>query len=341
MRAAVARGRQHLEIAQLPIPQPGPGEARVRVRACGVCGTDLQLFREGLWVPAMTPGHEIHGEVDALGDGVDGVRPGDAVAIEPLNSCGSCPTCRRGLDAVCREVQVFGIHRPGGFAQYLNVPARRLFPVPAGLDPRLAALSEPMAVVVHGLRRGQLAPGQRVLVLGSGTLGLLTALGARELGAGEVWLTARYPHQAELGASLGAARVLREEQASAPELDRLGREAPIDLVVETVGGGADTLNSAAAAVRPGGTVAVVGIFMGRTELDTLPLLLKEGTLAWSNCYAHPHEGADFETAIELVSAHRDALRPLITHSVSLDEVERAFALASDKKAGAIKVTVLP
>jgi threonine dehydrogenase-like Zn-dependent dehydrogenase len=234
-----------------------------------------------------------------------------------------------------------GIHRPGGFAEYLSVPARRLFPVPADLDPSLAALSEPMAVMVHGLRRGELAAGQRVLILGAGTLGLLGAVAARVLGASEVWLTARHPHQAELGARLGATRVLREEEASARELDRLGREWPIDLVVETVGGDADTLSSAAAAVRPGGTVSVVGIFMGRAAVDGLPLLLKETTLAWSNCYAHPSQGADFETAIELVSAHRSALRPLITHELPLDDVARAFALASDKKAGAVKVAVLP
>jgi threonine dehydrogenase-like Zn-dependent dehydrogenase len=341
MRAALARGRQCLEIGQTPIPQPGPGEVRVRVRACGVCGSDLQFFRDGFWPPEMVPGHEISGEVDALGDGVEGLRPGDAVAIEPLISCGSCPTCRRGLDAICRELQVLGIHRPGGFAEYLSAPARRLFPVPADLDPSLAALSEPMAVMVHGLRRGKLAAGQRVLILGAGTLGLVGAVAARALGASEVWLTARHPHQAELGAGLGAARVLREEEASARELDRLGQEWPIDLVVETVGGDADTLSSAAAAVRPGGTVSVVGIFMGRAAVDGLPLLLKETTLAWSNCYAHPSQGADFETAIELVSAHRSALRPLITHELPLDDVARAFALASDKKAGAVKVAVLP
>jgi threonine dehydrogenase-like Zn-dependent dehydrogenase len=341
MRAALARGRQRLEIGQVPIPQPSPGEVRVRVRACGVCGSDLQFFRDGFWPPEMVPGHEISGEVDVLGDGVEGVRPGDAVAIEPLVSCGSCPTCRRGLDAICRELQVLGIHRPGGFAQYVNVPARRLFPVPADLDPSLAALSEPMAVMVHAMRRGELAAGQRVLVLGAGTLGLMGTVAARALGAGEVWLTARHPHQAELGARLGATRVLREEQASVRDLDRLGRESPIDLVVETVGEAADTLNSAAAAVRPGGTVSVVGIFMDRTELDALPLLLKETTLAWSNCYAHPSQGADFGTAIDLVSEHRNSLQPLITHSVPLDDVARAFALASDKKAGAVKVTVLP
>lgn len=344
MQAAVTRGKHQIELERLPIPEPGPGEVRVRVRACGVCGTDLHLFGSGFFAPGTTPGHEMAGEVDALGDGVEGPKPGDLVAVEPLHSCGTCRTCRQGLDAICRETQVHGIHRPGGFAEYVTVPARRLFPVPPTLDPALAALTEPMAVVVHGLRRGALSPGQRVLVLGAGSVGLLAVAAARALGAGEVWLTARHPHQAKLGEHLGATRVLTEAEASAAELDRLGREAPIDLVVETVGGDADTLNAAAAAVCPGGTVSVVGIFMGPVTLHALPLLMKESTLAWSNCYAHPHEGhagADFETAVEIVAARRDALAEMNTHGVPLDEIERAFAVASDKKGGTVKVTVLP
>jgi 2-desacetyl-2-hydroxyethyl bacteriochlorophyllide A dehydrogenase len=341
MQAAVTSGPQQIGIERLPLPEPGPGEVRVRVRACGVCGSDLHLFGSGFFAPGTTPGHEIAGEVDALGDGVEGPKPGDLVAVEPLHSCGTCRICQQGLDAICREAQIHGIHRPGGFAEYLTVPARRLFPVPAHLDPTVAALSEPMAVVVHGLRRGNLAEGQRVLVVGAGSVGLLAVVAARALGAGDVWLTARHPHQAKLGEHLGATRVLSEAEASTAELDRLGREAPIDLVIETVGGSADTLNAAAAAVCPGGTISVVGVFMNRMTLDAMPLFVKESTLAWSNCYAHPHEGADFETAIELVAANCDALAATNTHGVPLDEIERAFALASDKKSGAVKVTVLP
>jgi threonine dehydrogenase-like Zn-dependent dehydrogenase len=341
MRAAVARGRERVEIDALPIPEPGPGEVRVRIRACGLCGTDLHLHHAGLYPPGNTPGHEMTGVVDALGDGVEGLETGAPVAVEPLFSCGSCPTCRQGLDAICREGQIYGVQRAGGFAEYAVVPARRLFPVPADLAAQIAALAEPMAVVVRGLRRGALERGQRVLVLGAGSIGLLSVLAARALGAGEVWLTARHAHQADLGRQLGASRVLQEDEASPLRLDGLGREAPIDLVVETVGGNADTLIQAGAAVRPGGSVSVLGVFMGRTEIDPLGLFVKEATLAFSNCYAHPETGADFETAIDLVSAGRDALSALITHAVPLDAIDRAYRLAADKRSGVVKVTVLP
>ena len=190
-------------------------------------------------------------------------------------------------------------------------------------------------------------PGQqrlrraRVLVIGAGTIGLLSVLAAKAAGAGEVWLTARHPHQAELGAALGASRVLNESEAEPGALAGVGAEAPIDLVLETVGGSADTLHAAAAALRPGGVVSVLGVFLGDVAVPAFPLLLKEGTLAWSNCYEHRADGSDFADAIALLTAHRDALAPLATASVALDEIARGLELAADKKSGAVKVTVRP
>jgi threonine dehydrogenase-like Zn-dependent dehydrogenase len=341
MTAAALLGARSISVTRRPVPEPEPGEVRVRIDTCGLCGSDLHFFHMGPVSPGNTPGHEMAGCVDAVGDGVEGLAPGDRVAVEPLASCGRCDYCRTGRDSICPSVQLFGVHRPGGFAEFATLPARRLFRIPVDLDPIIAALTEPMAVAVHGLRQGQLQAGQRVLVLGAGTVGLLTAKAAVALGAGEVWLTARHPHQAEVGQHLGATRVLREEEASRADLFRLGAEAPIDLVVETVGGTADTLRSAAAAVRPGGVISVLGIFYGDVSLDTLQFFLKENTLTWSNCYSRPADGADFAVAVELVGQHRDELAQVTTHQVPLADVARAFALAGDKKAGAVKVTVVP
>ncbi len=96
MRAAVARGREQLAIDERPVPEPGPGEVRLRLRACGICGTDLHFYHAGLWPPGTTPGHEMSGAVDALGPGVEGWQTGDPVAVEPLHSCGVCPSCTIG-----------------------------------------------------------------------------------------------------------------------------------------------------------------------------------------------------------------------------------------------------
>jgi len=341
MWAARARGREQIEIARVPIPEPAPGEVRVRLLACGICGSDLHFHQGGFWADGTTPGHEMAGEIDALGDGVRGLAAGERVAIEPLHTCGVCEECRAGQPVRCRELRIHGIHCGGGMAEFVSVQASRAYPVPPDLDPRAAALAEPMAVVVHGLRRAGLRAGQRVLVLGAGSIGLLAALAARELGAGEVFVTARHPHQADLASGLGATRVLRESEADERGLRSLASDLPIDLVVETVGGRADTLQLAAHAIRPGGTVCVLGLFLAPITLDPLLLLLKEASLIWSNCYARAPGEPDFARAIRLVASHRGALAQVLTHTVPLAEVSRGFALASDKKAGAVKVSVLP
>jgi threonine dehydrogenase-like Zn-dependent dehydrogenase len=216
-----------------------------------------------------------------------------------------------------------------------------MFPAPADLGPELTALAEPLAVSIHGLRRGGFEKESRILILGAGCIGLMALFAARAMGAGEVWITARYPHQAEVAQRLGATRVLTEAEATRENLDRLGRSHPIDMVVETVGGSADTLGDGAIAVRPGGAVAVLGFFLGGIKLDAIPLLMKEVSLVWSYCYHHGEESADFSDAIEFLSRERELASLLATTSVPLEEIEHAFALASDKKQGIVKVSVLP
>ena len=180
-----------------------------------------------------------------------------------------------------------------------------------------------------------------MLVLGAGTIGLLTVLAARAAGAREVWLSARHAHQASLGRDFGASRVLSEEEASLRGLMALGRREPADLVMETIGGKADSVRGAAWALAPGGTVSVLGVFTAPIAVDGYPLLVREGTLAWSNCYGRDRGRADFEDAIALLDAERERLSRLLTHAIPLDRIGDAFAAAADKKAGAIKVTVLP
>jgi threonine dehydrogenase-like Zn-dependent dehydrogenase len=341
MRAAVATSGSSLAIESVPIPEPGRGEVRVRVSACGICGSDLNLVRGGLMRPGVIPGHEIAGIVDAVGPGVSRVSEGEIVAVEPFRSCGECDECRSGRDPVCRTSQLLGIQANGGLAEYLVAPEKRMFPAPADLGPEITALAEPLAVSIHGLRRGGFEKGSRLLILGAGSVGLLGLFAARAMQAGEIWVTARYPHQAELAKRLGATRVLTEAEATRENLDRLGRSHPIDMVLETVGGRADVLGDGAAAVRPGGTVAVLGFFLGALGVDPLPLLMKEVSLVWSYCYHHGENGADFSDALEFLSRERELAALFTTASVPLDDIERAFALASDKTQGIVKVSVLP
>jgi len=334
-----------LELAALPVPEPEPGQVRLRVRACGICGSDLHLLGSGLLPAGRVPGHEFAGRVEALGEGVEGLALDALVAVEPFRSCGTCPECAGGRDPLCREAALFGVHVDGGLAEAVCVPAERCFRPAQPLPPDVLALAEPLAVAVHGLRRGGLGPGARVLVLGAGALGWLTVFAARGLGATEVFASARHEPQARAAREAGADRVLAESEADAASLERLARTHPFDLVVETVGGNADTLGPAVAAMRPGGAVVVLGMFLGPVALDPMPLLLKEGSLLWSYCYHHPRGsgagGPDFAEALALLEADPERAARLITHRVPLARVERAFALARDRRAGALKVTVRP
>jgi L-iditol 2-dehydrogenase len=339
MVAGIYRGKGQMRVERVAVPEPGAGEARLRVEACGLCGSDLHIFHSDpdRVRAGMTLGHEIVGIVDALGEGVTGWRIGDRATIEPLLSCGRCELCVAGFDNRCREYGLIGLHRPGGFAERVVAPARRLYAVPPELDRRVAALAEPVAVCVHGLRLGRFDPSEPLLVLGAGSIGVLTVAVARLWGATDIAITARHAHQARVARDLGAAITL------APASIR--GAAPITvsypLVVETVGGHADTLLDAAAAVAPGGRILVLGVFQDEVRLDPWPLLFKEASLTWSLCYTRPDGAADFEEAVKLLAAHPDVFGRVLTHQVPLAEIDRAFALADDKSSGAVKVTVTP
>ena len=369
MRAGVYRGPGEVAVAERALPEPGPGEVRLRITACGLCGTDLHLVHspKPIIEPGSIMGHEMAGVVDDLGAGVSGFEAGEPVVVEPLASCGDCDPCREGRDSICRKLELYGMRRPGGFADAVVVPAHRLYRVPGALSPSLAALAEPFAVAVHGLRLADVpgsagalpAPGAarvgapafrpatgggalegpplagRLLVLGAGAIGLAVVAVTRAWGFGHVAITARHPHQAEAAKRLGAHEVL---EAGSPE-DLTGYDA--DLVVETVGGLADTMTAAGIALAPGGTICVLGVFMGLLTLDPLVLLGKEARLQWSNCYSRRPGEADFAEAVDLLVAGGSGFDSLLTHQVPLDEIERAFEIAGDKRSGAVKVTVIP
>lgn len=261
---------------------------------------------------------------------------GTRVAVEPYFSCGVCRHCRRGRGYLCRRRRILGFGTPGGMADRTLAQAGRVYPLPDDLPWSTAVLTEPLAIVLHGLRRAGLELGQRVFVIGAGAIGLLTVLLAAEGGATAIGVAARHPQQRGMAAALGATNVVDPEHLDA-DLARAGW----DLVVETVGGHAPTLQQAVDLAESGGAVLLLGVHSVPQSLTTTRIWLDEVTIVGSFGYGRWGARADYEDAIAILARHQDRLSPLVTHTFPLDAAADAFATAADKRSGAIKVVVTP
>jgi threonine dehydrogenase-like Zn-dependent dehydrogenase len=330
MRAAFFTKRG-FDVRTLPIPHPGPDQVAIAVDACGICGSDLHFFSGDAPVPRVCPGHEISGRVLSS---AAGLVPGLGVVVEPLLGCGTCRSCTGGEPNLCPSLQLIGRECPGGFADVLVVPTGVVHPVPDGLCLEVAMLAEPLAVALHALRKVTIGNGTEVLVLGGGTIGLLlTFLAAR--GGAHVTMSVRHPQQRDAALLLGAALVAMADV----ELPRVPDHQP-DVVFETVGGHARTLELAIDCVRPGGAIVALGVFSRSPTIDPIVCLAKEVRMVWSTMYSRSDQ-SDFAGALGILRDEQVRLSRLVTHSVPLEEIQRGFSLASDKRSGAIKVAVRP
>jgi threonine dehydrogenase-like Zn-dependent dehydrogenase len=320
-----------LELADVEPPELSADWVRLRVEACGICGTDLHLYHRTLPpMPGGVPGHEIVGSVldgpSGLGDGLH--------AVEPLVWCGSCAMCQAGRRNLCVRGGVIGLVRNGGLADFVDVPRASLHAVAPAVPVRVASFAEPLAVCVRAVHLAQLETSSRVLVLGGGSIGLAAGLLARDR-ASEVAVTARHPHQAEAARRIGLVP-LGEEAVDAWAADR-----EPDVVIETVGGRADTVDDAVRHAGRGGRIVVLGVFSEPRPLSLFTLMLKELCVVGSNTYGQDRRGHEFAAAVDLLGRYQGEIETLQTHAFPLDRIQDAFACAADKRGGAIKVTVTP
>lgn len=328
MRAVRLQTVGRIDLVQVPDPAPGPGEVLVRVLAAGICGTDRHLFKgEFPCVPPVTLGHEFAGQVIGCGEGVS-VPTGTQITCDPNIACGACEQCLRGRVNLCTRNIAIGIHRDGGFAELAVIPAHRALPVP-GLNPQHAAFAEPLACTLHGIDLGVPIPGERVLVLGGGVIGLLAVQLARNAGA-DVTLVTRHPAKRDLALSLGATQTAATE-AEARALLPQG----CDLVLECAGV-AQTVEMAPRLTRSGGRVVILGVMpQGETvRIEPFDLLFREIRLLHS--FINPFTQA--RAAAMLMTGQIDTA-PLISRVIPLSEAPQA--IANPALPGEIKVLVVP
>ena len=337
MQAAIITGREIIELLEFAEPAPDEGQAVVRISYCGICGTDLHAYQSGVLSNPAVCGHEWTGEVAAVGAGVTNVREGDRVIGGIAPACGACDACRAGHGRDCPNQLASLMGTPhGGFAPTITADARRLTPVPAGLDDIEAAMVEPLTVALHATRRTDIRLGDSVLVLGAGPIGLLALQCAHAAGAGRVFVVEPAPARAALASTLGADRVfdpLAEDVAAAlaEETGGLG----LDAVFECAGV-APAIQQAVDLVRRGGAVTLVGLANEPATINPGVWISKAVTVVASVAYAHE----EFALAADLVASGRVAVRPLHTHTAPLAEIAGAFSLLNDDRRQ-IKVLVDP
>ncbi len=266
-----------LEIAELdPLPVRSD-EVRVRVAACGICGSELESVktRSPRRPPPLVMGHEFCGVIDEVGAAVIDWQTGARVVSNSLVPCGHCVRCTRGDTHLCAERQIFGMHRPGAFAEFVNVPARCLMPWPENLPAEAAALAEPLANGVHVVNLTRHLPAANVLVLGAGPIGLFCQQALQVLRGSRVWVADLSAERLAVAKKLGAFRVLDARADDAVKIlrDETGGEGA-DLVVDAAGSGL-TKKISLEALRPGGAAVWIGLHENTVTLDSYGITLPE------------------------------------------------------------------
>jgi (R,R)-butanediol dehydrogenase / meso-butanediol dehydrogenase / diacetyl reductase len=319
VKAVVYRKQTGLTVEDRPVPGLQPGEALIRVQLAGICGTDIHLA-EGRRQDApdsLIPGHEFMGIVTEVGEGVGRSLLGQRVVAEPILNCGSCPTCRRGYPHVCERLRVRGVHVDGVFAEYAAIGADRIHPVPDSVSDQLAAAVEPLAVAVHVVRRAHPQVGDRIMVIGAGPIGLLVAQVARHAGAGRTVVVEVSPGRLDMARQLGFETL----DARDPAQEEIA--ASLDVVFE-VSGSRPGITRAIRALRPRGTLLVVGFFPEPPPVPLAQVLLKELEVRGSRVYA----AGDFAAALGLLEAHAIQVAPLISHMLPMSRIKEAMELCT-------------
>ena len=343
MLAVRLHGPRDLRVERVAHPgSPGPGEALLRVRTTGICGSDLHTYQDGRIGDTVVDaplilGHEFSAVVEAVGaKAADGLhrplRPGTRVAVDPAHPCGQCEQCEHGHPNLCPAVAFCGSHPYGGsLCEYIRMPARCCFPVPASIDDETAALLEPLGVALHAVDLAHVRVGDRVAVLGAGAIGLLILQLALRAGADEVYVTDRLAWRLRKARGLGGVPLSGEAVA---QVRRHTGGRGVDVVFEAAWAD-ETVGEAAGMARYGGRVVLVGIPSDdRLCLQHSVARRKGLTLAVSRRMKHV-----YPRALRLAEAGTVRTRELITHRFALKRAVEAFSLNAAYQDGVVKVMI--
>lgn len=320
-KAAFYEGNRTVSTGTCTPVDPGPGEVQIRVSHCGICGTDLHIFHgamdQRVKMPAVL-GHEMSGEISAVGAGVEGWATGDPVTVMPLDPGPALPEREKGYWHIASTLKFMGIDTPGAFQEFWTVPAKTLFRLPPKLSLEHGALIEPLAVACHDVRMGEVQPGEKAVVIGGGPIGLVNALVARHAGA-EVVMAEVNPYRVEFLRELGFAcvnpRVENLQQHVLDWTDGAGADVVFEVSGSSAGAAAMT-----ELCRIRGRVVLVAVFAHKPEVDLFRFFWRELKLQGARVY----ETEDYQQAIDLAASGALPLDRIITETTALDGLQGGF-----------------
>jgi L-iditol 2-dehydrogenase len=342
MKALMLTRYRNLEMAEVPTPEVGAAEVLVRVAACGICGSDVHGYdgSSGRRIPPLVMGHEAAGVVEAVGSAVKNFAPGDRVTFDSTVYCGECANCRRGDVNLCDRRQVLGVscgdyRRAGAFAEFVAVPARICYRLPENLEFAEAAMLEAVAVAIHAVKLGHVGANDSALVIGAGTIGILTLQALRAAGCRRVFVTDVDERRLAMASQLGAAEILLSDSALQERVLQVTGGEGVDVALEAVGRN-ETVTAAIDATRKGGTAVLIGNITPQVTIHLQKVVSRQIRLQGSCASA-----GEYPQAIEWMASGAINVKPLISAVVPLAEGAQWFERLYAREANLLKVVLRP
>jgi len=334
MRAVRLHGIGDLRLERVPVPQLAADAVRVRVAAAGVCGSDLHNYRTGQWMGRLptTPGHEFAGEVLAVGDAVRGFKAGDRVVGDSRVNCGECPRCRGGRPNVCDRMGYVGEVCDGAFAEMIDLPARRLLPLPADLSFSMAALAEPLGVSLRVVRRLDPPRDMPIVIAGAGPIGGLAALLLDHLGFGPLAVIDKNPERAARVCAVTQARLLDPEPRA---ITAFCGPSGLGFAIEATGA-ATLLGLLVDSLMGGGRLAMVGIFSAAPTFNANIVVERELDIRGCSVFC-----GEQREALGLLPALASRLGVLVSPAITLEQLPGAYAELTSGGSPFLKTLVVP
>jgi len=315
-----------IRVENIPNLKYSPKEALVKVKYAGICGSDLHIYKKGMFVKStpITMGHEFSGVIEAVGSEVSELLPGDHVIGDPRVSCNNCKWCHTGSYNLCPELGFIGEVLPGCFAEYIVIDSKKLFKIPSSINLKEAALVEPLAVVLHIIQNSNLSHSDAIGIVGAGPIGLLALLVVQKFYSKNVTMIDISSIRLEKAKILGARKIMQKFPINFSER--------VDVVIETAGC-EGTLNNSFKWLNPQGKLIMCGLYENNIQIDPNDIIYKELKLIGINAY----DTKDIREAIELLSSKCIKVDSIITDILPLSEAIKGFELLTTSEKKSIKV----